>query len=95
MANVCGAVSGAFLVLGLKHGAATAQEREAKEKTYQLVREFAARFKARNGSIVCRELLGFDIGTPEGLEEAKRRDVHNNVCAKLGRDAGEILEELL
>lgn len=95
MAGACGAVTGAFLVLGLKHGAATAQDREAKEKTYQLVREFAARFKARNGSIVCRELLGCDIGTPAGLEEAKRRDVHNTVCAKLVKDAGEILEELL
>ena len=95
MAHTCGAVTGAFLVLGLKHGAATSRDREAKEKTYQLVREFAARFKARNGSIVCRELLGCDISTPAGFEDAKQKGLMTTVCPKLVRDAGEILEEIL
>jgi C_GCAxxG_C_C family probable redox protein len=95
MGLTCGAVTGAYLVLGLRHGAATGQDREAKEKTYQLVREFTARFKARNESIVCRDLLGCDISTPEGFEEIKRKGLHTTVCTKLVRDAGEILAELL
>ena len=95
MGQTCGAVSGACLVLGLKHGASTAQDREAKEKTYQLVREFAERFKTRNASVVCRDLLGCDISTPEGFEEVKRKGRHTTVCAKMVRDAGDILEGLL
>ena len=53
MAETCGAVTGALMVLGLKYGA-TSPEREAKERVYERVREFAKRFKARNGSLVCR-----------------------------------------
>ena len=95
MGLTCGAVTGAYVVLGLKYGATTGQDREAKEKTYQLVREFTARFKARNKSIVCRDLLGCDLSTPEGFEESKRRNLHNTICVQLVRDAGEILDELL
>ena len=93
MQHTCGAVTGAFLALGLKHGAATGEDKDAKEQTYRLVREFAARFKARNGSIICRELLGCDISTPEGLEEFKRKGLHTAVCAGLVRGAAEILED--
>jgi C_GCAxxG_C_C family probable redox protein len=95
MGLTCGAVTGAYLVLGIRHGAATGQDREAKEKTYELVREFTARFKARNASIVCQDLLGCDISTPEGFEESRHKGLHTTVCAKLVRDAGEILAELL
>ena len=95
MAGTCGAVTGAFLVLGLQRGTADADDKAAKENTYRLVREFAARFQARNGSIVCRELLGCDIGTPAGLEVAKAKGLFGSVCPKCVRDAGEILEEML
>jgi arsenate reductase (thioredoxin) len=93
--GACGAVTGAILVLGLKHGSATGQDQEAKANTYRLVREFLAKFKERNGSIVCRELLGCDIGTPEGFESAKRDGLLSTVCNKAVRDAVEILEEIL
>ncbi|MFZ4394993.1 MAG: C-GCAxxG-C-C family protein [Kiritimatiellia bacterium] len=56
MAQTCGAVTGAYMVVGLKYGAATG-DREAKEKTYRLVRECAAQFRAKNGSLACKDLL--------------------------------------
>jgi C_GCAxxG_C_C family probable redox protein len=95
MGHTCGAVTGAFLAIGLKHGSTSGKEREAKEKTYRLVREFSARFTARNGSVVCRELLGCDISTPEGFEDARRKGLLTTVCTKMVRDAVEILEEIL
>src|SRR5271157_2412795 len=64
MAGTCGAVTGAVMVLGLKYGAVSPDDRQAKELTYEKVREFAARFKEREGSLVCRELLGYDINSP-------------------------------
>ena len=64
MAGTCGAVTGAFMILGLKYGAVSSDDMQAKELTYEKVREFAARFKERGGSLVCRELLGYDINSP-------------------------------
>ena len=93
MALTCGAVTGAYLVIGLKYGAASG-DKEAKEKTYRLVREFAEKFKVRNGSAVCRDLLSCDISTPEGFETMKQKGLHQAVCTRLVCDACEILDEM-
>jgi len=95
MAETCGAVTGAFMVIGLKHGRTIVEDRQAHEKTYDLVNEFVHRFKSRNGSIVCRELLGCDIGTPEGLNSAREKKLLTTICPKCVRDAAEIVEEML
>jgi C_GCAxxG_C_C family probable redox protein len=91
MGEVCGAVTGAFMALGLKYGNPESNA-EAKGRTYEAVREFSRLFKERHGSILCRKLLGCDIGTPEGMAEAKNKDLFNTLCATLVRDAAEILE---
>jgi C_GCAxxG_C_C family probable redox protein len=95
MAGTCGAVTGAFMVLGLKYGATSPDDRQAKELTYERVREFATRFKERNGSVECRELLGCDISTPEGHQIVKDKGLLSTLCPKFVRDAGEVLEEML
>ena len=51
MAETCGAVTGAFMVLGLKFGNNTAEDKESKAKTYEKIVEYTRRFKARNGSV--------------------------------------------
>ena len=93
--QTCGAVSGALLALGLKYGSADPQDKAAKEKTYALVRELIARFKTRNGTALCPELLGYDIGTPEGLQAVRDKGLAATVCAKAVRDAAEILEQMM
>lgn len=95
MCETCGAVTGAFMVIGLKYGKVKVEDEPAKEKAYALVREFAGEFKAKNGSIVCRELLGCDMSTPEGMKFAKEHRLHSTICPKLVRDAAEILDTLL
>ena len=95
MGEVCGAVTGAFIVIGLKHGKIKVEDEEAKEKTYLIVREFVERFKSRNGSIKCRELLGYDISTLEGIKLIKEKKLFYTICVKYVRDAAEIIEELL
>ena len=72
MSQTCGAVTGAFMVLGLKYGNDDIHYKEAKERVYKLVREFSHRFESRNNSIICRELLGCDISNPEGIIAAKK-----------------------
>ena len=63
MASTCGAVTGAFMVLGLQYGNSSA-DREAKEAIYARIREFADRFKARNGSLVCQNCWAAISETP-------------------------------
>ncbi len=95
MGETCGAVTGAFMVLGLKYGNTTAEDQENKAKTYEMVVEFTNKFKARNGSVICRKLLDCDVGTPEGMNEAENKGLFSSVCPKLVQDAAEILEEIL
>ena len=95
MGETCGAVTGAFMVLGLKYGNATAENQQAKEKTYEKVIEFTNRFKARNGSVICRDLLGCDISTQEGQKKARDDSLFSTVCPEMVRNAAEILEEML
>ncbi len=95
MGETCGAVTGAFMVIGLKYGKTKFEDEQAKEKTYSLVKEFVDRFKSRNGSIVCRELLGCDISTPEGRDLAKEKNLFATLCPKFVQDAAEIIEQIL
>ncbi len=94
MAETCGAVTGALMVLGLKYGG-TSPDRQAKELAYERVRTFADRFKACHGSLACRDLLGCDLSTAEGQEAARQNNLFATMCPKFVRDAAEILEEML
>ena len=60
MREVCGAVTGMFMVVGILYGYDDAKDYEGKKDTYALVQELANQFKAETGSIICRELLGLD-----------------------------------
>ena len=93
--GTCGAVTSALIVIGLKHGRAKVDDKESREKTDHLVKEFISRFESRNGSILCRDLLGSDIGTPEGMKNAKDKMLFMLLCPKFVRSASEILEQLL
>ena len=95
MAQTCGAVTGAFMVLGLKYGNADANDKETKERVYGLVREFSRRFENHNSSIICRELLGCDISKPEGVAAAKENGLFTSVCPQMVREAAEILDEMI
>ncbi len=95
MGGTCGAVSGAFMAIGLKYARTSPDQDAAKDKGYALAREFVARFTARHKSTVCRELLGCDLSTPAGMQRAKDQKLFTTLCPNLVRDAVEIVDELL
>jgi len=95
MGLTCGAVTGAAMVAGLRHGRTVAADNEAKLKTSRIVKTLAERFAARHGTIVCKELLGCDVGTPEGMQYFKDRDFRNTRCPAFVAMAAEILDEIL
>lgn len=95
MQEVCGAVTGGILVLGLRHGRGSAEDRSATEHTYLKTRELMDRFAAKHGSCLCRQLLhGYDIATEEGQRRFKADDLLNKVCQPCVRTVVEILEQI-
>ena len=96
MREVCGAVSGGAMVLGILKGYSDSKNGEAKKAHYALVREFAERFKEQNGSYICRELLGGVSVTPGGDPEERTEQYYKKrPCPELVRQAAEILDEML
>lgn len=94
--ELCGTVSGAAMVLGLVLGYADPADPEAKTAHYHRVQEFARRFREKNGSIICRELLA-GVQTVEGNDPEQRTDAYykKRPCPALCRCAAEILDEML
>ncbi|MDD5110933.1 MAG: C-GCAxxG-C-C family protein [Candidatus Altiarchaeota archaeon] len=95
MGLTCGAVTGAFMVLSLKHTLGNEPGMQRKENTYDAVKKFSEEFKARNGSLYCKDLLGCDLSTPEGFKKASETNAITTKCPKYVKDAAEILEEML
>ncbi len=93
--RTCGAVNGALMVIGLAHGATAADDQAGRERTYAATKEFFGRFRERHGSLVCCELLGVDIGTPEGRETAMREGLFRTRCPTFVRGAAEIVARLV
>jgi len=95
MGETCGAVSGALMVIGLKNTKVKGIAFLSKEKTADLAQEFVTRFKALHGTVLCKELLGCDVSTPEGRKTAKQEKHFKQKCPAFVHDAAEIVEELL
>ncbi|MES0359874.1 MAG: C-GCAxxG-C-C family protein [Anaerolineales bacterium] len=93
--ETCGAVSGAFMVLGLRFGHTSGCDDASKERTYDGVNDFISLFEQRNGSIRCNELLNCDISTPDGLQSARDAQLFQTRCPKYVQDAVEIVKQLM
>lgn len=95
--EVCGAVSAASMVLGSVVSAKDGGDSEGKEKNYELVTEFCGRFKEKNGTIICRELLENSHVISGGTTpDARTAEYYKDrPCLKLVEDAAEILMDML
>jgi len=88
----CGAISGASMAIGIKHGRKTNSENP--QATWSRVDSFIKAFKERWGATSCRELTGLDIRTAEGFKEYYR-SVHDYACTERVKFAIEKAVELL
>jgi C_GCAxxG_C_C family probable redox protein len=95
MEEVCGALTGAFMVIGAKDGVTDPEDRPSLGRTYRGVQKLAGRFLELHGTIICRELLGgIDLNAEEGQKEFHGKDLKQSVCCECVRDAAKILEEM-
>ena len=95
--EVCGAVSAAAMLAGMKYGATDGEDSEAKQRTYAVVQQIIAEFKQSNPSIVCRELLA--LGEKENTDpkpEARTEHYYKKrPCAQLVEDSAKAVEKIL
>lgn len=97
MRETCGAACGMFLLAGLETGATEATDRQGKAANYAVVQELAAEFKRRNGSLICRELLGLkkSVAVSTQPEERNSQYYANRPCARMVEEAAKIWAEYL
>ena len=93
MGRECGAVTGALMILGLKVQEASS-EKETRYRVYDLVKEFVRLFEEKRGTILCKDLLGVDMGTPEGRDKAIKDNLFRTLCPGFVRDAAQILDDM-
>jgi C_GCAxxG_C_C family probable redox protein len=93
--NICGAVSGAVMVIGLKYGKSNPGDDAATDKTRALVRTFIDEFTALHGSVNCTDLLGYNLNIPDEYEGARQGGLFHTKCPEFVRDATAILERIL
>lgn len=90
--EVCGAVSGAIMVIGLRYGQCELEDKTAKEKCYELTLEFMKRYEKEENTTLCREILGFDIR--DSVARKKFPGKIKEVCPKAIEHAVLILEDM-
>lgn len=97
MREVCGTVTGMFMVIGLAMGNDNSKDNTTKKNVYKSVQELATKFKEDNGSIICRELLGFQKNNKESYVPSERTKEYykKRPCPELCKYAADILEEYL
>ena len=96
MREVCGAVTGMFLVLGFVDGYSDPKDLAAKQALYQEVQSLAEQFKGRHKTIICRELMNLQKETPSPVPTPRTESFyHNRGCAMYVEDASEILDKFL
>lgn len=94
--EVCGCVSGMFLIAGLLYGYSGPEKGEIKAEHYARIQELARRFEQANGSIVCRELLGLDVKRQSPVPEARTEEYYRKrPCMDMAGMAAQILDDFI
>ena len=94
--EVCGAVSGMFMVAGILYGYNSPKDYEGKTKHYERIQQLAHEYELRNGSIVCREILGLGKGKDNFVPEKRTEEYYKKrPCPDLVAVAAAIMEQYI
>jgi C_GCAxxG_C_C family probable redox protein len=94
--EVCGAVSGMFMVAGMKYGYTDPNDQSCKTEHYKLIQSMAKQFTENNSSLICRELLGLSIQSESYIPEARTEEYYKKrPCIELVGDAADIMHEFI
>jgi C_GCAxxG_C_C family probable redox protein len=93
--EVCGAATGALMALGAALGSSTPCDAAGKQRGNAKAVEFISRFQEANGSLLCKDLLGYNPGIPEDVQKINELGLHDTVCPKAIESAVEIVEDII
>lgn len=92
--DICGAVSGAIMAIGLKHGYDNGPNVEARDKVFILAQELLHRLRAKYGSYMCRTLTGINLMRPEERKLIHEQNIFGKICRNIINDSIEIVLEI-
>ena len=95
LGDICGAATGAIMVLGLATCDDKCVTREGRAPVASATEAFAEKFRERMGALDCPDIIGCDLRTPEGRAVAQEQALFATRCVPAVRAAAEILEEML
>lgn len=93
--ETCGAVTGAFMVLGIYNSKKFADNKDRKANTYAMIQKFSNKFKSVYKVMDCKTLMNCDLNTEEGLKYVAEHNLHEKVCEKCISSAIGIVDELI
>lgn len=93
--EVCGACTGALMVLGALYGQCDETDLESRELSNRVNDEMMDGFAEKMGSCLCRDILGCDVRTEEGIRFARENNLFKELCPRVVADAVDVLEEVL
>ena len=93
--EVCGACTGALMVLGLLYGQSHIGDQGERQRSNRINDLMIERFEKANGSYICNDLLGYDVSTPEGAQRAREDGLFVDFCPKMVASAVDILEDII
>lgn len=93
--ETCGCVVGALMALGIKYATVTPNDKEKKDNLLKLKAKFEEKFCEKNGSCICKEILGHDLSTEDGMAKISEEKLLETKCPQVVIDACSILDEML
>ena len=93
--EVCGACTGALMVLGSLYGQHDLSDKDSREDSNEVTDRMTLGFAEACGSCICREILGYDISTPEGKQQAREKKLFEERCPQMVANAVAMLEKII
>jgi C_GCAxxG_C_C family probable redox protein len=93
--STCGAVTGALMAIGLKYGHSIPNTPEISNENIAKLKEFKEKFSNKYNSVICKELLGYDISDPEDKEKIMQKQLLTTFCPKLVSNVISILKDII
>lgn len=93
--EVCGACTGALMALGMRYGQFDLSDVESRAAQKAKAVRFLEEFEKREGSYICRDILGCDLSTEEGRSYAINKGLFKKICPKMVKTAAEITAQML
>lgn len=92
--QTCGAVTGAVMVIGLKNKLLPDKIYMSNQQAYDIISQLIQEFEKRNGSVICRDLIGLDFNDEEAYRDARKKGIFYSTCSKFVSDAVRIIEDI-